>query len=59
MNNIWVSDLADMQLLNRQTKENVFYYVLLTFIVNMHGFFLQGMLLPLKSERLDKYNTKS
>ena len=35
--NVWVADLPDMQLVS---EELVFYYLLLTFVVNTHGFFL-------------------
>ena len=39
--NIWGVDLADMQLLSRYNKGiRFFYYVLLTFLVNMLGLFL-------------------
>ena len=41
IDNIWGTDLADMQLVSKfDIKEFVFYYVLLTFVSNMHGFFL-------------------
>ena len=38
--NIWDADLADMQLISKFNKEFNFSYVLLIFIVNMHGLFL-------------------
>ena len=38
--NIWVADFADMQLVCKFNKEIRFYYVLLIFLVNIHGFFL-------------------
>ena len=39
--NIWVADIADMQLISKFNKGIRFYYVLLIFSVNMHGLFLQ------------------
>ena len=38
--NIWGADLADMQLLSNLIMDLDFYYVLLTFLVNMLGLFL-------------------
>ena len=38
--NIWEADLADMQLISKFNKGFRFFYVLLTFIANMHGLFL-------------------
>ena len=38
--NIWVADLADMQLEVNLIKELGFYYVWLIFLVNMLGLFL-------------------
>ena len=38
--NIWGADLADMQLISKFNKDLNFYYVLLTFLANMHGLFL-------------------
>ena len=40
IDNIWGTDLADMNLINNLLKVLDCYYVLLTFIVNMHGLFL-------------------
>ena len=40
IDNIWGVDLADMQLIRKFKKEFVFYYVLLIFLVNMHGLLL-------------------
>ena len=40
IDNIWGTDLADMNLINNLIKVLDCYYVLLTFIVNMHGLFL-------------------
>ena len=38
IDNIWIADLADMELIKKKLiKDFDFYYVLLTFIVNMHG----------------------
>ena len=37
--NVWTTDIADMQLINL-IKDLDFCYVLLTFIINMHGLFL-------------------
>ena len=39
IDNIWGADLADMQLIHK-LKDLDFYYVLLIFLVNMHGLFL-------------------
>ena len=39
MDNIWDADLADMQSITKFDK-GIFYYVLLIFLVNMHGLFL-------------------
>ena len=39
--NIWVADIADMQLISKFNKGIRFYYVLLISSVNMHGLFLQ------------------
>ena len=36
IDNIWGADLADMQLISNYSKGIHFYYVLWTFIVNMH-----------------------
>ena len=36
IDNIWGADLADMQLISNYNKGIHFYYVLWTFIVNMH-----------------------
>ena len=38
--NIWSADLADMQLISKYNKRNWFYFLLLIFLVNMHGLFL-------------------
>ena len=38
--NIWDADLADMQMISKFNKRFRFYYVLLIFVVNMHGLFL-------------------
>ena len=38
--NIWETDLTDMQLISKFNKRFRFFYVLLTFIANMHGLFL-------------------
>ena len=38
-NNIQGTDLANMHLVRKFNKGFVFYYVLLIFLVNMHGFF--------------------
>ena len=38
-NNIQGADLANMHLVRKFNKGFVFYYVLLIFLVNMHGFF--------------------
>ena len=39
--NIWGADLADMQSISKfSVKEFVFYYLLLTFLVNMYGLLL-------------------
>ena len=40
IDNIWSADLADMQLISNYNKGIHFCYVLWTFAVNMHGFFL-------------------
>ena len=40
IDNIWGTDLADMQLLSHLIKELGFYCVLLIFLVNMLGLFL-------------------
>ena len=40
MDNIWGADLADVLLIRNKIKEFFFYYVLLIFLVNIHGFFL-------------------
>ena len=40
IDNICGTDLADMNLINNLIKVLDCYYVLLTFIVNMHGLFL-------------------
>ena len=40
LNKIWTADLAYMQLKSKFNKTFVFCYVLLTFLVNMHGLFL-------------------
>ena len=41
IDNIWSTDLADMQWIsNKGIKEFVFSYVLLSFIANLHGLFL-------------------
>ena len=40
IDNIWGTDLADMNLINNLIKVLDCYYVLLTFIVNMDGLFL-------------------
>ena len=37
---IWGADLADMQFISEFNNAVRFYYVLLIFIVNMHGSFL-------------------
>ena len=37
---VWGADLADMQLISKLIKELSFYYVLLIFLLNMHGLFL-------------------
>ena len=39
IDNTWDTDLADMQLIRKFNKGFDFYYVLFTFIVNMHGSF--------------------
>ena len=39
IDNTWDTDLADMQLISKFNKSFDFYYVLLTFIVNIHGSF--------------------
>ena len=44
IDNVWHADLADMQLISKFNKD--FYYVLLTFITNVHGLFI-----PLKDRR--------
>ena len=38
--NIWGADLTDVQLISKFNKGIRFYYVLLTFIVNVYGLFL-------------------
>ena len=38
--NIWGADLADMQLISKFNKGFRFFYVILTFLANMHGLFL-------------------
>ena len=38
--NIWVADLADMQLIGKFNKGLDFYYVLLIFLANIHELFL-------------------
>ena len=38
--NIWEADLADLQLISKFNKGFRLFYVLLTFIANMHGLFL-------------------
>ena len=38
--NTWGVDLADMQFISKFNKRICFYYVLLIFLVNTHGFFL-------------------
>ena len=38
--NIWGAYLADTQLISKFNKDLDFYYVLLTFLVNMLGLFL-------------------
>ena len=38
--NIWGTDLADMQLISTFNKEFLFYYVLLIFLINTHRVFL-------------------
>ena len=38
--NIWGTDLADMQLISKFNKGIDFYYVLLIFLANMYGLFL-------------------
>ena len=40
INNIWGADLADMQLRSKCNRVMGFYYVLLIFSLNTHGFFL-------------------
>ena len=40
IDNISGTDLADMQLISQFNKRNRFYYVLLIFLINSHGFFL-------------------
>ena len=40
IDNIWVADVADMQLINKFNKGFRLYYVLLIFIANMLGLFL-------------------
>ena len=40
IDNIWGADLSDMQLISTFDKKLVFYYVLLTFRVNMYSFLL-------------------
>ena len=37
--NIWGADLADKKLISKLIDNINFYYVLLTFIVNLHGLF--------------------
>ena len=39
--NIWDADLANMQLISKSNKGFSFYYMLLIFIANMLGLFLQ------------------
>ena len=39
LDNIWGTDLADMQLISQFNKRNRFYYVLLIFLINSHGIF--------------------
>ena len=39
IDNIWVADLAGMQLISNYNKGFLFYFVLLTFIANMCGLF--------------------
>ena len=41
IDNIWGSDLADIELISKVDKKIVFYYVLLIFSVNMKGFFFK------------------
>ena len=38
--NLWGADLTDKQLIDKHDKGFRFYYVLLMFIVRMHGLFL-------------------
>ena len=40
MDNIWGTDVADMQLKSKFNKGFRFCYVLLTFMINVHGLFL-------------------
>ena len=40
IDNIWVADLADMQLISKFSKGIPSYYVLLTFSENTHGLLL-------------------
>ena len=39
-NNIWVTDIAGMQLISKSNKVFRFYDVLSMFVVNSHGLFL-------------------
>ena len=39
IDNSWVADLADMQLISNLIQEFVFYNVLSIFLVNMYGLF--------------------